>query len=323
MDKVSIIVPVYRVEEYLERCVNSLLAQTYTNLEILLVDDGSPDRSGVICDDFAAQDDRIVVLHQENQGVSAARNRALDVMSGEWVCFCDGDDWYAPQFVEDMLSCAAENQADYILCDYYVVGDKGPALRAHSTAGLFTGCGAKLAVACGSPYSWTRMIRRELVEKTGIRYPVGFGRSEELPVIPALAAYADKIGVVDKPLYYYFQRSDHSSASNAALDGYEENFQQLLGLLEKAVGAGYERELEYLAIYALFYGGILVRCKQRASSAELRAKLREYAERYPDYGHNPYLERVGFFKRLFIRFECLGWLLPLRVMARLHALLVH
>lgn len=323
MDKVSIIVPVYKVESYLERCVRSLRMQTHTNLEILLVDDGSPDRSGAVCDELAAQDARIVVLHQENQGVSAARNRALDAMSGDWVCFCDGDDWYAPEMVAEMLACAMSEGADYILCDYYVVSDKGPALCAHSTAGLFTGCDAKLAVACGSPYSWTHMIRRELFEKTGIRYPVGFGRSEELPVIPALAAHAEKIGVVDKPLYYYFQRSDHSSASNAALDGYEENFLKLLGLLEKAIGAGYERELEYLAIYALHYGGILVRCKQRVPAEQLRAKLREYTERYPDYGHNPYLTRVGLFKRLFIRFECMGWLLPLRVMARVHALLVH
>ena len=114
MEKVSIIVPVYKVEAYLQRCVESLVRQTYPHVEIILVDDGSPDRSGELCDVFAKEDSRIVVVHQENQGVSAARNRGLDAMTGDWVCFCDGDDWFELDFVEHMLKCAQEEIADYV-----------------------------------------------------------------------------------------------------------------------------------------------------------------------------------------------------------------
>lgn len=96
---ISVIVPVYKVEQYLHRCIDSILAQTYTNLEIILVDDGSPDRSGVICDEYAALDSRIRVVHQENGGLSAARNAGLDICTGEYLCFVDSDDYIEP----DML----------------------------------------------------------------------------------------------------------------------------------------------------------------------------------------------------------------------------
>ena len=105
MCKVSIIVPVYNVGRYLERTVHSLLNQTHRNVEVLLIDDGSKDDSRQVMEKLAAEDSRVVALVQPcNQGVSAARNRGLDEMTGEWVCFCDGDDWYEPAFVEKMLN---------------------------------------------------------------------------------------------------------------------------------------------------------------------------------------------------------------------------
>ncbi len=95
---ISVIVPVYKVEDYLPRCVQSLLAQTYPNLEIYLVDDGSPDRCGILCDEFAAADSRIRVIHKENGGLSSARNAGIDVAQGEYLGFVDSDDWVEPDF---------------------------------------------------------------------------------------------------------------------------------------------------------------------------------------------------------------------------------
>lgn len=108
---ISIIVPCYKVEEYLPKCVESILSQTYRNLEILLVDDGSPDRSGKICDEYAAGDDRIRVIHKENGGLSDARNAALDVMGGEYVTFIDSDDYVAEDYVEFLYRLIMENGA--------------------------------------------------------------------------------------------------------------------------------------------------------------------------------------------------------------------
>ena len=102
--RVSIIVPVYKAEAYLHRCIDSIIVQTFTNWELLLVDDGSPDRSGVICDEYAGKDERIKVFHKENGGVSSARNLGIDKAVGEWLCFIDSDDTIQPTYLDDFES---------------------------------------------------------------------------------------------------------------------------------------------------------------------------------------------------------------------------
>lgn len=116
MTELSIIVPVYKVEKYLPKCIDSILAQTFTDFELILIDDGSPDRCGDICDEYAAKDDRIIVIHQENKGVSAARNAGLDIARGEYIGFVDSDDWIEPEMYETMLATAKESEAEIVAC---------------------------------------------------------------------------------------------------------------------------------------------------------------------------------------------------------------
>lgn len=113
---ISVIVPVYKSEPYLEKCLDSILAQTYQNLEIILVDDGSPDRSGAICDEYARRDSRLKAIHRENGGVSEARNTGLDVATGEYIGFVDSDDWIEPNMYEELLRAALEYRADMAIC---------------------------------------------------------------------------------------------------------------------------------------------------------------------------------------------------------------
>lgn len=115
---ISIIVPVYQVKEYVGECIESLLTQTYTNLEILLVDDGSTDGSGAICDQYAGRDARVRVVHQENQGPSAARNAGLDCAKGEYIAFVDSDDVVLPDFIETLFGLVKKYQADIAACAY-------------------------------------------------------------------------------------------------------------------------------------------------------------------------------------------------------------
>ena len=116
--KISVIVPVYKVEAYLHRCVDSILAQTFQDFEVLLIDDGSPDRSGEICDEFARKDRRVRVFHKENGGVSSARNVGLDNARGEWVCFVDADDWIEPFLLAHLLICVMKHDVDAILYNF-------------------------------------------------------------------------------------------------------------------------------------------------------------------------------------------------------------
>ena len=117
MIKISIIVPVYRAEKYLNRCVDSILSQTYTALEVILVDDGSPDQSGAMCDGYAKKDSRVKVIHQKNRGVAAARNRGLDMAAGDYITFVDSDDYIDPDMYLSMIRIIREYDCDVVMCD--------------------------------------------------------------------------------------------------------------------------------------------------------------------------------------------------------------
>ena len=123
--KVSIVIPVYNVEEYLEEAVSSAIHQTYRNLEIILVDDGSTDSSGRMCDTLKEKDDRIIVIHDKNEGLSEARNRGIRIASGEYICFLDSDDYLDKTFVEKMLSCMEATGADLAICPLWKIYPNG------------------------------------------------------------------------------------------------------------------------------------------------------------------------------------------------------
>ena len=118
MDLISIIIPIYKVEQYLPKCLDSIIAQTYTNWEAILVDDGSPDNCGKICDEYAKRDKRFKVIHQKNGGVSVARQTGLDNATGDYIIHCDPDDWIESSMLEDMLESAISNNADMVICDF-------------------------------------------------------------------------------------------------------------------------------------------------------------------------------------------------------------
>ena len=111
---ISVIIPVYKVEDYIHRCVDSVLTQTYGNLEIILVDDGSPDRCGEICDEYAAKDKRVVSIHKKNGGLSDARNAGMEVCEGEYITFLDSDDWVVPNYIERLYRLLTDTEFRHI-----------------------------------------------------------------------------------------------------------------------------------------------------------------------------------------------------------------
>jgi glycosyltransferase involved in cell wall biosynthesis len=124
MPVISIIVPVYKVEPYLRHCIDSILAQTFTDFECILIDDGSPDDCPAICDEYAKKDGRIVVIHQKNSGVSRARNAGLDIALGEWICFVDSDDWIEPNMYEVLLKACTTKDGDIAVCNFFIEKNK-------------------------------------------------------------------------------------------------------------------------------------------------------------------------------------------------------
>ncbi|MDY2590818.1 MAG: glycosyltransferase, partial [Agathobacter sp.] len=120
-DLISVIVPVYKVEEYLDECVKSIISQSYSNLEIILVDDGSPDKCPELCDLWTTKDNRIKVVHKCNGGLSSARNAGLDIACGDYISFVDSDDYIAPDMIANLYNCIIENKTDISACKIYSI----------------------------------------------------------------------------------------------------------------------------------------------------------------------------------------------------------
>ena len=208
-DRVSVIVPVYNVKEYLRESLDSLLVQTYRNLEILVVDDGSTDGSGKICDEYTRKDARIQVVHQENQGLSGARNTAMDLMTGELVMFLDPDDAYHPEMIWKMVETLCREQADMVLCKFSVhrtlqkMNPNGSGMRRLPSApeGKYDRVSALQALASERfNYSvWNRIYRRKLWD--GIRFPQGHVY-EDVVVDYRILDRINSLYVLDDELYF-------------------------------------------------------------------------------------------------------------------------
>ena len=207
---ISVIVPVYNVEGFLDQCLESIVSQSYRHLEILVVDDGSTDSSGAICDRWAERDERIRVIHQPNGGLSAARNTALDVMSGEWVIMVDSDDVLHPEAASVLLDAIVGDKADIVVGDYIIVnGNEEPQWPSNNEKidrRIFSQQEAILAIFYqqGLTHSaWARIYRASLFD--GIRYPVG-RLYEDIAIIYPLLKKCDRVVKIDNCVYGYRQR---------------------------------------------------------------------------------------------------------------------
>ncbi|MFR5483492.1 MAG: glycosyltransferase family 2 protein [Blautia massiliensis (ex Durand et al. 2017)] len=209
---ISIIVPVYKVEKYLKRCVDSILTQTYQNMEIILVDDGSPDNCGAICDRYKETDNRVVVIHKKNGGLSDARNTAIPLAKGEYISFIDSDDWISSYYVEHLYEAVAKCDAD-IGISWFENVFEGKALQSKpeellSNYECLTAeeCLKKLLYQNGVEVcAWGKLYKTPLIKN--LRYPVG-KLYEDIPVTYEAVKQSKKIAVIGNVDYYYFQRTD-------------------------------------------------------------------------------------------------------------------
>ena len=203
---ISVIVPIYKVEAYLRPCVESILAQTYENLEVILVDDGSPDGCPAICDEFAARDGRVRVIHKPNGGLSDARNAGLDVARGEWIGFVDSDDTVDPDMFATLLETALREDAQVAVCNFYEFDD--------ATGEVWWARGVKAAQTLDSRaalvllmhddelqnYAWNKLFARELW--SGVRFPVG-QKYEDVNTTYKLVERARRVALIPLALYNY------------------------------------------------------------------------------------------------------------------------
>ena len=206
---ISIIIPVYKVEKYLEKCIKSVLDQTYKNLQIILVDDGSPDNCGNICDDYARVDNRIEVIHKANGGLSDARNVGLKAARGEYIGFVDSDDYVSNEMFENMYNILVNNNADVSICNFYtVIDNKNIIKNVDNGIEIYNKLEILKEILLDKKiqsYAWNKLYKRELFKD--IEYPVG-KKYEDIGTTFYILEKCNKIVSSGRPEYYYVTRGD-------------------------------------------------------------------------------------------------------------------
>lgn len=208
MKKISIIVPIYNTKKYIDRVVNCLINQTYHNLEIILVDDGSTDGSSMLCDKCKKKDNRIKVIHQKNSGVSVARNVGLKHATGEYIGFVDSDDYISLNMYETLYNNLINTNSDISVCNYLTFKDNLPEFDNESNIKIYDGMDAlKDIISDGdiTNFLWNKLFKREIFKN--ISFPLG-KIYEDLYVMPRLIDNTNKICFDSRRMYGYYQRSD-------------------------------------------------------------------------------------------------------------------
>lgn len=209
--QISVVVPVYNTDKYLSRCIDSMLAQTYTDFELLLVNDGSTDNSGAICDDYAKKDSRIRVLHKKNGGVSSARNMGLDNARGEWIAFVDADDWVREDFLQKRYELAIKEEADIAYGDVMCVFRSCEEYLPMAVIDPKTSSQVNSWILSRTTYSPVLLIHRSLFERSKLRYIEHIRFGEDFNLILKLIHRANKVVHVKEPLYFYNKQNEGSA----------------------------------------------------------------------------------------------------------------
>ena len=217
--KISIIIPVYNVEKYLNRCVDSILSQTFSDFEVLLIDDGSPDNSGKICDEYAVKDNRVRVFHKKNGGVSSARNLGLDKAIGDYIMFVDSDDWISDDCLEVCMKEITKNDLDALQFGFISVHDEKEIPQMKEQTQVYNGeqyiNANNFNVCVGGG-----LYKRYIIEDNSLKFPVELKLAEDQIFILNFFRYAKRIKYLNAAMYYYLQRGDsavHNSKSEDML----------------------------------------------------------------------------------------------------------
>ena len=294
--KVSVIMPAYKVEAYVGRAVESILAQTLTDIELLVVDDGSPDNTGAILDGYAARDPRMRVFHRENSGAPAARNFAMDQARGEYLFFLDGDDWAEPDMLADMYEAGVRDSLELVIAAFYIDtygGHDGTQCMSQKL-----GCpdhvfssqrefreGAYALFDVNQLYPpWNKLYLRSYVEERHLRFPQTFW--DDFPFVLSVIADVERVGVLSHAYYHFIRARAESETSRYRKGMYEkreEEHRWMLGLYEYW-GVSDERSME--VVYRR-YAERLVGCIENATCAQSGLSRREMRARVAEMISTP------------------------------------
>lgn len=282
---VSVIVPVYNVSKYLERCVERLSQQTYKDVEIILVDDGSTDDSGSICDRWATLDTRVRVIHKVNGGLSSARNAGLEVARGKYVAFVDSDDFVETDYILKLTECAESRNVDVVICNYRFVDDDGASIdndnyTKYSRKDSFDYYEA-LKLFEDKQYRtffdvvWNKLYKKELWE--GVRFPEGVGVVEDITVMPRIYHKAHSLCVIDNTLYNYVYRAGSLSHSTRDI---QDDLALRIPMMEERLSLYREWNIKELCLSHIIHMYPMLKESKDYGKADLKSLQKQYRTEY-------------------------------------------
>ena len=281
---VSIIVPVYNSEQWLERCVKSILGQTYHNIQIILIDDGSQDGSAALCDEYAADYEQVNVIHQQNLGAGSARNAGLQYADGEYICFVDSDDWIESVFVEKLVNGIAD--ADVSICGYSISDDSE------------TGSDSKGEVSCdrldvlkrmfmpGYPpeeacygYLWNKLFKKSIIEKFDIRFNNSYIMWEDMLFCCRYMEHIDK-GIYYHDRLYHYNINNETSLSHKVTAEVMDSWNLAAEEIENIISdMGINKEIQYDAVLEDLYMKTLIAYAKEKKICDIRKETVQYLNR--------------------------------------------
>lgn len=209
---ISVIIPIYNVEQYLSKCINSIINQTYKNIEIVLIDDGSSDNSPAICDEYKKLDSRVIVIHKKNAGLSSARNKGLDIVKGNYICFVDSDDYIEANMIEELKNNMEKFNSDISVCNFYDIKNSTKKVRLDKDFEYeFVSIGKEKFINIQNEYSpltyyaWNKLYKKEVFDS--IKFPEG-RLFEYTYIFCDVFNNAERISFTLKPLYNYVYRNN-------------------------------------------------------------------------------------------------------------------
>lgn len=272
MDKVSIIIPVYNTEAYIEKCIRSLMMQTYQDIEVIVVDDGSTDGSRLILERLSREDSRICLIQQENGGVASARNKGLEFASGTYLTFVDGDDYVSDDYIETLVQCAKCYSAEMVICGLQYVDESGKVLRRLVPDGYVRfeheEWAFRISAVCSHLYD------RKLWEKHNIMFHPG-ERGEDMPISLFFSTICAKITTLSQAGYFYVQHSSSARHNFRGLRYYRLPYQALENIVQKIQKVGVANSVDF---YELFVLRILATCLFDLGRGASRKDMRELCD---------------------------------------------
>lgn len=301
MPKVSVIVPIYNVEKYLEKCINSLLSQTLEDIQIILVNDGSKDNSGNIAKEYEKNNkDRVIYVEKENGGLSDARNYGLKYATGDFIAFLDSDDYIEKNAYEEMYNKAIEENADYVECDF--IWEFPNKIRVDKQ---YPYKNKKEMLSFVRVVAWNKLIKRQLIIDNNLEFPKGL-RYEDVEFTYKLIPFINKFAYVDKPFIHYVQRK--GSIANVQNERTAEIFTVLDNVIEfykkNNIYEKYRDELEYNYARYLLCSSLKRMCKIKDKTIRKKLLTESWKRlnlNFPNWKENVILKTVNIGKNKYMR----------------------